>query len=107
MAPPRPQGNDSPPRPRRVRLPKTAPGARTSLAIRRRSGQGPGHCVGGWRERSEHRVLFWEVVHAAGEAANRSLAGEAVPCGADRFAAAEGQEVSRDEHPTTRATMYG
>ena len=65
------------------------------------SGQGLGHGVGGRREQPEHRVLLREVVHPAGEAADRSLPGEPVQGEIDRLAAAEVQEVSRNEHGTT------
>ena len=71
------------------------------------AGQSPGYCLGGWRKWSEHRVLLREIVYPAGEAANRSLAGKPVQGDPDRFAAAEVQEVSRNEHRTTSTTMNG
>ena len=67
--------------------------------------QGLGHGFGGWLERPEHRVLFRKVVHAAGEAANRSLLGEPVQGDIDRLAAAQVQEIRRNEHGTTAAAV--
>ena len=75
-------------------------GSRRLQACAVAAGQRRGHCIGGWREQPEHRVLFREVVHPAGEAANDSLPGEPVQDDIDGLAAAHVQEVSRDEHGT-------
>src|SRR5262249_34467503 len=57
-----------------------------------------GHGVGGRPKHTEYRVLFWEVVHAAGQPADRSFPGEPVQGQIDRFPAAEIEEVARNEH---------
>ena len=64
-----------------------------------------GHGLGGWGERPKYRVLFREVVHPAGKAANGSLPGEPVEGDIDRLAAADLQEVCRNEYGTTTATV--
>src|SRR5207245_9621291 len=38
----------------------------------------PGHCLSRWRKWPENRVLFGEVVHAAGKPANGFVPGKAV-----------------------------
>jgi hypothetical protein len=43
-------------------------------------------------------VLFREVVDATGESANGSLSGQPVEGKIDRLAAADPQEISRNEH---------
>ena len=52
-------------------------------------------------------MLFREVVHPAGEAADGSLPGEPVEGDIDRLTAADVQEVCRDKDRTTPATMNG
>jgi hypothetical protein len=63
---------------------------------------------GGWLEWAEYRVLFREVVHSSGEAANRSLSREAMQNSVHRLPAADVQEIRRNEHgTTTTATNCG
>lgn len=49
------------------------------------------------QEQAEHRVVFGEVVHPTGEPADGALPGESVEGDIDYLAAANGQEVCRDE----------
>jgi hypothetical protein len=62
------------------------------------AGERAGHGVRGRCEQTEYRVLFREVVHAAGKTANRSLPGEPVQGDVDRLTAAEVQEIAWNEY---------
>jgi hypothetical protein len=56
---------------------------------------------GGRRKKSQERMLFGKIVHAACQAADRALLGEAVQCQIDGLAAPKVQKVGRHDHGTS------
>ena len=69
--------------------------------------QGFSHSVGGRLERTERRVLFRQVINPSSKAANRSFSDEAVQDDINCLAAAQVQEIRRNEHGTTATAMNG
>jgi hypothetical protein len=69
--------------------------------------QGSRDSVGGRLERTERRVLFRKVINPSSRAANRSFSDEAVQDDMNCLAAAQVQEIRRNEHGTTAKAMNG
>ncbi len=63
------------------------------------------HRLGGRREKSEHRMLFREIVHSTSKATDNPLPGKPVEGNVNRLAAADVEKISRNEDRATPAAV--